>query len=89
MREKYWAAVRMLDRQLKVLIEEHGPDCIVSDSFLPWTIDVAAEFNIPRISFLGTSHFAMGGLECVRLYKPHLNVSSDSEPFLIPKFPGS
>ncbi|PKI33545.1 hypothetical protein CRG98_046101 [Punica granatum] len=26
-------------------------------------------------------------MECIRLHKPHVNVSSDSEPFLIPNFP--
>nr|ANN02876.1 UGT73AL1 [Punica granatum] len=85
---KYWMAIRMLDKQLEKLIKEHCPACVITDTFLPWTVDVAAKFGIPRLAFHGTSHFAMCALECTRLYKPHLNISSDSEPFVIPNFPG-
>ncbi|KAK4757465.1 hypothetical protein SAY87_018766 [Trapa incisa] len=88
MRMKYLMAVRKLEEQFERLVEEHRPDCVVSDMFLPWTVDVLAKFGIPRIVFHGTSHFAMGASECVRLYEPHTKVSADSEPFLIPNFPG-
>lgn len=88
-RLKYYAALRMLDQQLEKLIEEHRPDCLVSDLFHYWAADIAAKFRIPRIVFHGTSHFSMVASECVRLYAPHENVSTESEPFLIPNFPGN
>ncbi|OWM79214.1 hypothetical protein CDL15_Pgr003386 [Punica granatum] len=88
MRRKYLMAVRMLDKQFEKLVEEHHPNCVISDMFLPWTTDIAPKYGIPRLIFHGTSHFSMGATECVRLYKPHADVSSDSECFLIPNFPG-
>ncbi|PKI33542.1 hypothetical protein CRG98_046098 [Punica granatum] len=82
MMQKYLMAVRMLDKQFEKLIKEFCPNCVISDVFLPWTNDVAVKFGIPRLVFHVTSHFSMGALECTRLYKPHVNVSSDSEPFV-------
>ncbi|KAI4318410.1 hypothetical protein MLD38_032116 [Melastoma candidum] len=87
-RDKFFRAVRLLERQLEGLLEEHRPDCLVSDMFLPWTTDVAAKFGIPRIVFHGTGNFPLAAGECVRLYEPHKKVSSDTEPFLIPELPG-
>jgi hypothetical protein len=38
------------------------PCCIISDTFLPWTQDVATKFNLPRIEFWSSSVtcYAMG-----------------------------
>ncbi|KAI6699630.1 hypothetical protein NL676_013954 [Syzygium grande] len=88
MRKQFMRAIVMLDQQLQLLIEKLSPDCLISDMFLPWTIDVAAKCSIPRLVFNGTSAFSVAGTECVRLYKPHKKVSCDSEPFIIPNFPG-
>ncbi|KAF8012117.1 hypothetical protein BT93_I0293 [Corymbia citriodora subsp. variegata] len=88
MRQQFMRAIMMLDQQLELLIEKLAPDCLISDMFLPWTIEVAAKCGIPRLVFHGTSAFSIAGTECVRLYEPHKKVSSDSEPFVIPNFPG-
>ncbi|KAK3413066.1 hypothetical protein EUGRSUZ_E02951 [Eucalyptus grandis] len=88
MRMTFVRAVMMLDRQIELLIEKLAPDCLISDIFLPWTTEIAAKFGIPRLVFHGTSAFSMAGIECVRLYQPHKKVSCDSEPFIIPNFPG-
>ncbi|KAF7840814.1 scopoletin glucosyltransferase-like [Senna tora] len=56
--------------------------------FFPWATDSAAKFGIPRIVFDGSCIFSASLMESVRLYKPHKDVSSDSEPFVIPNFPG-
>ncbi|XP_010057244.2 scopoletin glucosyltransferase [Eucalyptus grandis] len=88
MRMTFMRAVMMLDRQIELLIEKLAPDCLISDIFLPWTTEIAAKFGIPRLVFHGTSAFSMAGIECVRLYQPHKKVSCDSEPFIIPNFPG-
>ncbi|XP_030523151.2 scopoletin glucosyltransferase-like [Rhodamnia argentea] len=88
MRMQFMRAVMMLDRQLELLIERLAPDCLIADLFYPWTTEIAAKCGIPRLVFHGTSAFAMAGAECVRLYEPHKKVSSDSEPFVIPNFPG-
>ncbi|KAL4353111.1 hypothetical protein GQ457_06G002830 [Hibiscus cannabinus] len=85
---KFFLATELLKRPLEDLIRQHRPHCLVSDMFFPWTNDVAAASGIPRILFHGTCAFSFSAMEHVRLYEPHKNVSSDSEPFLIPKFPG-
>ncbi|KAI4374196.1 hypothetical protein MLD38_012215 [Melastoma candidum] len=88
MRDKFFRAVRLLDRQLECLLEEHRPDCLVSDVFLHWTADVAAKFGIPRIVFHGSGNFPLAASDCVWRYEPHKKVSSDSEQFFIPNLPG-
>ncbi|KAK3411671.1 hypothetical protein EUGRSUZ_I00409 [Eucalyptus grandis] len=88
MRMQFMRAITMLDQQLELLIEKLAPDCLISDMFLPWTTEVAAKCSIPRLVFHGTSAFSVAGTECVRLYELHKKVSSDSEPFVIPNFPG-
>ena len=56
----------LLHRLTKSILEKdrgyHPPCCIISDSFLPWTQDVANKFNIPRIEFWSSSVtvYAMG-----------------------------
>lgn len=36
----------------------HHVSCIISDGFLPWTLESASRFGIPRLSFFGMSHYA-------------------------------
>ncbi|KAI3413105.1 Glycosyltransferase [Psidium guajava] len=88
MRKQFMRALTMLDRQLELLIDKLAPDCLISDMFYPWTAEVAAKCGIPRLVFHGTSAFSLAAEECVKLYEPHKKVSSDSEPFVIPNFPG-
>ncbi|XP_030446445.2 scopoletin glucosyltransferase-like [Syzygium oleosum] len=88
MRTQFMRAIMMLDQQFELLIEKHAPNCLISDIFLPWTTEIAAKCGIPRLVFHGTSAFSIAGSECVRLFEPHKKVSCDSEPFVIPNFPG-
>ena len=39
------------------ILGEVSPDCIVTDTFLPWTYKVAAKHDIPRLVFHGTNYF--------------------------------
>ncbi|KAK3411710.1 hypothetical protein EUGRSUZ_I00447 [Eucalyptus grandis] len=87
-RKQFMRATMMLDRQLELLIEKLAPNCLISDMFLPWTTEIAAKYEIPRLTFHGTGAFSFAGTVCVRLYEPHKKVSCDSEPFIIPNFPG-
>ncbi|KAK7362596.1 hypothetical protein VNO77_04713 [Canavalia gladiata] len=79
---------RLLQEPLELLMFEQRPDCVVADIFFPWVNDSAAKFGIPRLVFHGTGFFPLCAIECTRLYKPYKNVSSDSEPFVIPNLPG-
>ncbi|EOX98315.1 UDP-glucosyl transferase 73B3 [Theobroma cacao] len=88
MQFKFFTATTMLREPLAHLLQAHRPDCLVADMFFPWVTDVAAAFGIPRIVFHGTCVFSLSATEHIRLYEPHKKVSSDSEPFVIPNFPG-
>ncbi|KAK1302519.1 UDP-glycosyltransferase 73B1 [Acorus calamus] len=37
----------------------HRPDCIVTDSYLPWTVDVACLAGVPRIAFQTMGFFPL------------------------------
>ncbi|XP_048332884.2 soyasapogenol B glucuronide galactosyltransferase [Ziziphus jujuba] len=63
------------------------PDCIVSDMFFPWTLDLADELGIPRLAFRGTSYFSLCAEHCVRTYQPHKN-SINSDAVDIVSLPG-
>ncbi|KAM3377228.1 hypothetical protein P3S68_009641 [Capsicum galapagoense] len=76
-----------MQEPLEQLIQECRPNCIVTDLFFPWTIDTAAKFNIPRLAIHGTSFFALCVSESIRLQKPFMNVSSDSDTFVVPNLP--
>ncbi|KAK1417513.1 hypothetical protein QVD17_26642 [Tagetes erecta] len=82
---KFMEAISTLQEPFEQFIEQYQPDCIVSDMFFPWTVDIAAKFNIPRILFNGTGFFAQCAFEAIRVYGP--TVSSDTEPFVVPHLP--
>ncbi|XP_022763423.1 scopoletin glucosyltransferase-like [Durio zibethinus] len=88
MQFKFFIATTMLKEPLAHLLQVHHPDCLVADMFFPWTTNVAAAFGIPRIVFHGTCVFSLSATEHIRLYEPHKKVSYDSEPFVLPNFPG-
>lgn len=61
--------------------------CVVSDGFLPWTLESASRFGIPRLSFYGMSYYvnavcrdaAINGLLSLH--------ESDDEPVALVEFP--
>ncbi|KAK7837269.1 scopoletin glucosyltransferase [Quercus suber] len=77
MSHKFIKATKMLQQPLEQLLEEYHPGCLVADMFFQWAPDVAAKFGIPRLVFEGLT-----------VFEPHKKVFSDSEPFVIPSFPG-
>ncbi|CAB4290533.1 unnamed protein product [Prunus armeniaca] len=81
-------ALGLLQEPLERLLLEDQPSCLVADMFFPWATDAAAKFGIPRLVFHGTSFFTLAASDCVRRYQPFKNMSSDSEPFVIPNLPG-
>ncbi|RWR87360.1 flavonoid 7-O-glucosyltransferase [Cinnamomum micranthum f. kanehirae] len=80
-------ALALLHHPFEQLVEGHRPDCIVSDMLFPWTVEVAAKFNIPRLVFHGTGFFAICAGNSIERYSPHESVATDTEPFLLPKLP--
>ncbi|WVZ09708.1 hypothetical protein V8G54_014238 [Vigna mungo] len=85
----FFKATSMLQPQLEHLLLQHSPHCLIASAFYPWASHSAATFNIPRLVFYGTGVFALCASECLRLYQPHNNLSSDSDLFVIPHLPGN
>ncbi|CAK9141266.1 unnamed protein product [Ilex paraguariensis] len=87
MAPKLFYAVSMLQQSIEQVILDRKPDCIVSDMFFPWTLQVARQLGIPRFVFHGSSYFAQCAEHSVEQHKPYLNVESDMETFLLPELP--
>lgn len=84
---KFFEALALLQEPVELLLRQSNPDCLISDMFLPWTTDSAHKLGIPRLMFYGISSFAQCCSEMMSLHKPYKNVSSDSDPFLLPGLP--
>ncbi|KAL3621139.1 hypothetical protein CASFOL_036051 [Castilleja foliolosa] len=87
MLSQFFGAVSLLQEPVEKLLQHLNPNCLVSDSFLPWTFDLAEKLGIPRLAFHGISCLALCALEQMNIHKPYRNVSSDYEPFVGPNLP--
>ncbi|XP_020236624.1 scopoletin glucosyltransferase [Cajanus cajan] len=85
MLQPFLLGTRLLQEPFEQLLLNQRPHCVVADMFFPWTTDSAAKFGIPRLVFHGTSFFSLCVLACLGHYD---DVSSDSDSFVIPNFPG-
>ncbi|GLU09216.1 hypothetical protein SLE2022_260890 [Rubroshorea leprosula] len=86
---KFFKATALLQEPLEQLLQEFKAGCLVADMFYTWATDSSSKFGIPRLVFHGTSFFSLSVSMCLRQYEPHKKVVSDSEPFLVPYFPGN
>ncbi|CAJ2632507.1 unnamed protein product [Trifolium pratense] len=86
----FFNATKFLQQEVDKLFEEltPSPTCIISDMCLPYTIHIARKFNIPRISFVGSSCFYL--LIVHNLYVANMNeimANKESEYFVLPGIP--
>ncbi|KAB2635886.1 hypothetical protein D8674_026420 [Pyrus ussuriensis x Pyrus communis] len=86
---QFLTATGLLGPQIQQFFQRKKPNCLVADMFFPWATDLGSEFGIPVLLFQGIGYFPLCAILCVHLYKPHLYVSSDSDPFVIPNLPGA
>ncbi|KAK6784668.1 hypothetical protein RDI58_018123 [Solanum bulbocastanum] len=77
----------LLQKIMEQLIREINPNCIVSDVFFPWTVDLAKELQNSRFSFQPATFIYQCAWVFIREFIPYKNVASDSERFLIPDLP--
>ncbi|XP_045796201.1 soyasapogenol B glucuronide galactosyltransferase-like [Trifolium pratense] len=84
---KITQGILMLQDQVEILLQELKPDCMVSDMTYPWTVESAANLNIPRIYFYSSSYFSNCASYFVRKYRPHDSLVSDIQKFTIPCIP--
>lgn len=76
----------LLQKPMERLIRELNPNCIVSDMFFPWSVDLAEELKIPRFAFQPATFIHQCAWTFIKEYTPYKNVA-DSESFLIPGLP--
>lgn len=85
---KVFHGMNLMQPAIEHVILTRRPDCIVSDAFYPWTVELAGRLSIPRLVFEGSCIFAKAMYEAIRNpTSPHLNVKSDYEPFVILDLP--
>ncbi|KAH7518014.1 hypothetical protein FEM48_Zijuj09G0125700 [Ziziphus jujuba var. spinosa] len=84
---KFFHAISLLQHPLDHLLQELRPQGLVADMFFPWATDIASKHGIPRISFHGTSFFAACAMDSLARHQPHKNVSSETDPFVLPGLP--
>ncbi|EXC17291.1 UDP-glucose flavonoid 3-O-glucosyltransferase 7 [Morus notabilis] len=85
---KFFHALTLLQHSAEDILAELRPHAFVADVFFTWATDLASKYEIPRLVFHGTSFISMCCMESVAKFKPYENVSSDSEPFVLPGLPG-
>ena len=72
----------MLQPQIEnYLFGEIEVDCIISDMFYVWTVDVAEKLGIPRIFFSPSSIFACCTELSLQQHSSHTEVESDYDKF--------
>ncbi|KAJ3695299.1 hypothetical protein LUZ60_000676 [Juncus effusus] len=64
-RERYIRAIFLLEKPFEQALKDFRPDAVVSDTFFPFSADVAIRFGIPRIVFNGMGLFARCARETV------------------------
>ncbi|XP_062117404.1 UDP-glycosyltransferase 73C11-like [Humulus lupulus] len=86
---KLFSAASMLQKPAETLVEglTPQPNCVISDTCLPWTINIARKLNIPRITFTGGSGFFLFCLHKLVASKVLEKVSSDTEFCVVPDLP--
>ncbi|KAH0655913.1 hypothetical protein KY290_031559 [Solanum tuberosum] len=61
-------------------IRELRPDCIFSDMYFPWTVDIADELHIPRILYNLSAYMCYSIMHNLQVYRPHKQPNcNDSE----------
>ncbi|KAI3938353.1 hypothetical protein MKW98_015252 [Papaver atlanticum] len=78
-------AVQMLQLPFEKLVQELRPNVIVADMFIPWAVETAGKFGIPRIVFHGTCLFSLCVFESLRSFQPDINGKRMS--FSVPGLP--
>ncbi|KAF2289823.1 hypothetical protein GH714_038828 [Hevea brasiliensis] len=84
----FFNAASMLQQQFEQVFEtlQPRPSCLISGKNLPWTVETARKFGIPRIFFDGMGCFAFSCTHKLEVSKVHKSVSK-FEAFVVPDLP--
>ncbi|KAB2049210.1 hypothetical protein ES319_A13G161000v1 [Gossypium barbadense] len=82
----FYQATDALETPVKKLLPEltPSPNCILSDVLFAFTLDIANQFQIPRIVFHGVCCFRLVCLHNLRISNVLDHVSSETEYFVVP-----
>ncbi|XVE90416.1 hypothetical protein DITRI_Ditri20bG0076200 [Diplodiscus trichospermus] len=86
---KLLQAANKLQEPVHKLLEDlrPRPSCIISDSLLTYTLNMAVLFQIPRVVFSGISCFCLLCLYNLHCSKIHEHITSESHYFSLPNMP--
>ncbi|XVF30465.1 hypothetical protein REPUB_Repub16aG0060200 [Reevesia pubescens] len=85
----FFQAANKLQQQVQELFEElrPRPSCIISDILLTYTLNIANQFQIPRVVFQGVSCFCLLCLYNLHVSKILDHITSESPYFAVPNMP--
>nr|AWD73588.1 flavonoid glycosyltransferase [Albuca bracteata] len=84
---KFFVGLGNLREPFKDSLARLRPDCIVSDMFLPWTADEAAERGMPRLVFHGSNFFTQCAYRSIEHHKVLESLAPGEDTFVIPGLP--
>nr|UHB15549.1 UDP-glycosyltransferase [Paris polyphylla] len=84
---KFLQAIEMLRDPFDRILSEFTPDCVVTDMFFPWSADVAAEHDVPRLVFHGSCCFSQCAMDAIFRYDAVESSPVDVESFVVPGLP--
>ncbi|CAN1323934.1 Soyasapogenol B glucuronide galactosyltransferase [Linum perenne] len=84
---KLFHGIKLLEPEMAKLIRTHHPHCLASDILYPWSADVASELGIPRLAFSGSGFFNLCVADIIESKKPHAQIESETEEFVVPGIP--
>ncbi|MCE0482598.1 hypothetical protein HAX54_041508 [Datura stramonium] len=76
---KIYYAIFLLQKPMEEKIHEIRPDCIFSDMYFPWTVDIAEEMKIPRIQSSYTYNSVLHNLKMYKPQEEELKLESNSQ----------
>ncbi|KAI3677175.1 hypothetical protein L1987_86797 [Smallanthus sonchifolius] len=77
----------LLQTPMEQLVRDVAPDCIFSDMFFTWTVDLAEELKIPRLLFYPNNFIYHSIFHSLKVHAPHANLKSESDSFVVPNLP--
>ncbi|XP_017976030.1 PREDICTED: UDP-glycosyltransferase 73C1 [Theobroma cacao] len=82
-------AANKLQEPVQKLFEElrPRPSCIISDTLLHYTLDIASQFQIPRVVFYGVCCFCLLCIYNLHLSKILEHITTDSHYLAVPNMP--
>ncbi|XP_047054136.1 UDP-glycosyltransferase 73C5-like [Lolium rigidum] len=82
----YFSALELLAAPLERHLRAHPPypTCIVSDFCHAWTVSVAANLHVPRLSFFSMCAFCLLCQHNLERFNTYDGVTDDNEPVVVP-----